>query len=96
MDTLLKELAKLEIPKKEKLKYRIDNEGVIIIENVFIGRLDFLNPLAGKIYLMCTGKKSIEKIARCIHKEFPDKDFETILEDIVKIVRRLKARYLLR
>lgn len=56
---LKSKVFRMQIPDKTGYKYRKEQNGTIIINNIYVGTLIFLNPFAARIFEMCNGNKSI-------------------------------------
>jgi len=74
------------VPYTNWLRFRFDNDGVIIVTNLNTGSSIFMNTTAGLILKLCMGKYNIGEIAKGIAKKFLDQDEEAILEDVKGVI----------
>ncbi len=74
------------IPFSNWLRFRHDNDGLIIITNLDTGAIIFTNTVAGLILKLCNGKYDIREMAQGIHTKFPDQSETKIIEDILTVI----------
>lgn len=74
------------IPFSNWLRFRHDNDGLIIITNLDTGATIFTNTIAGLILKLCNGRYDIREMAHGIHGKYPDQDEMKILQDILTVI----------
>lgn len=74
------------IPFSNWLRYRFDNDGVIIITNMKLGHSIFVNQTTGLMLKLCNGKFNIIEINQGIINKYPDENEAALLQDLLDII----------
>lgn len=82
-------------PKRDdNLKWRIDGEEnqIIVLSKENLPLPLILNSTAARIFLLCDGKNSVEKITGSLCTEFNLNDFNSVLTDVQSQIQDLIKR----
>jgi hypothetical protein len=74
------------IPFSNWLRYRFDNDGVIIITNTKLGHSIFTNQTTGMMLKLCNGKFNIIEIIQGIINKYPDENEAALLQDLLDVI----------
>jgi hypothetical protein len=85
----LRELLRKQIPMKNGYKYRKEENGTIIINNIYVGTLVFLNPFTGKVFELCDGRNSIYDIQEKIKIYYWFLDSNHLATEVLNAIRTL-------
>ena len=74
------------IPYTNWLRFRFDNDGVIIVTNLRTGSSLFMNLTAGLTLKLCNGKLSVDEIANGIQSKYLNQEKDKIIQDVKNIL----------
>lgn len=74
------------VPFTNWLRFRFDNDGVIIITNTELGHSIFVNEITGLILSLCNGKYRIIEILQGIKSKYPDENEVVMLRDLLGVI----------
>lgn len=74
------------IPFTNWLRFRFDNDGVIIITNTELGHSIFVNETTGLILSLCNGQYRIIEILQGIISKYPDENEVAIFRDLLGVI----------
>lgn len=74
------------IPFTDWIRFRFDNDGIIITTNLRTGYILFMNTTSGLILSLCSGKNTIKDIVQCMVSRFPDQPESRIFQDVKHVL----------
>lgn len=89
IETDLKDTGEIDldwIPFSNWLRFRFDNDGLIIITNIELGHSIFVNETTGLILKLCSSRYSIIQIIQGIIGKYPDENEVIIFQDVLDVI----------